>query len=234
MISWRDTFFLWSFEINSYPWLFFVRRLLYPGRDKSRRLLLDRWKYLLQWNWISLKESEISHLNRRRRYFFIFFICNVFSCNIIIISPKFSKKVKCAYLCLPINTFQTLTFPLTTTPSLSQLFPSFPSAKLRHQKNCPMDLHQRRIKPLNPNIVSDKPDNKDLSIKHPLLLYLTNYLFFIMFFSVIYVLLDGQHSLIASFTYLLGFFGVEHVQCIISNKAKKCCSAKDKVCQRNL
>ncbi|KAM3394358.1 3-hydroxy-3-methylglutaryl-coenzyme A reductase 3 [Capsicum galapagoense] len=108
-----------------------------------------------------------------------------------------------------------------------------------------MDNRRRPIKPHYPsdNIFSDQPDNQDSSIKPSdtlsLPLYLTNCLFFTMFFSVMYFLLHRWRekirkgfplhvlsfseitalvSLIASVIYLLGYFGVEFAQSIVSGK----------------
>ncbi|MCD7468405.1 3-hydroxy-3-methylglutaryl-coenzyme A reductase 3 [Datura stramonium] len=111
-----------------------------------------------------------------------------------------------------------------------------------------MDVHRRPVKPLYPSedIASGGPlkphkHHQDTSVKAsdalPLPLYLTNGLFFTMFFSVMYFLLhrwrekirDGiplhvlnfselvaMVSLIASVIYLLGFFGIGIVQSFVS------------------
>ncbi|XP_015069781.1 3-hydroxy-3-methylglutaryl-coenzyme A reductase 3-like [Solanum pennellii] len=109
-----------------------------------------------------------------------------------------------------------------------------------------MDVRRRAVKPLHASkhISSGeplKPHNQDSSVKAsdalPLPLYLTNGLFFTMFFSVMYFLLhrwrekirDGiplhvlnfselvaMFSLIASVIYLLGFFGIGFVQSFVS------------------
>ncbi|WMV18011.1 hypothetical protein MTR67_011396 [Solanum verrucosum] len=109
-----------------------------------------------------------------------------------------------------------------------------------------MDVRRRPVKPLYPSehISSGeplKPHNQDSSVKAsdalPLPLYLTNGLFFTMFFSVMYFLLHrwrekirngiplhvlnfselvAMVSLIASIIYLLGFFGIGFVQSFVS------------------
>ncbi|KAH0688731.1 3-hydroxy-3-methylglutaryl-coenzyme A reductase 3 [Solanum tuberosum] len=109
-----------------------------------------------------------------------------------------------------------------------------------------MDVRRRPVKPLYPSehISSGeplKPHNQDSSVKAsdalPLPLYLTNGLFFTMFFSVMYFLLHrwrekirngiplhvlnfselvAMVSLIASVIYLLGFFGIGFVQSFVS------------------
>uniref|UniRef100_A0A3Q7FFH0 3-hydroxy-3-methylglutaryl coenzyme A reductase n=1 Tax=Solanum lycopersicum TaxID=4081 RepID=A0A3Q7FFH0_SOLLC len=109
-----------------------------------------------------------------------------------------------------------------------------------------MDVRRRAVKPLDASkhISSGeplRPRNQDSSVKAsdalPLPLYLTNGLFFTMFFSVMYFLLhrwrekirDGiplhvlnfselvaMFSLIASVIYLLGFFGIGFVQSFVS------------------
>ncbi|XP_015069782.1 3-hydroxy-3-methylglutaryl-coenzyme A reductase 3 [Solanum pennellii] len=109
-----------------------------------------------------------------------------------------------------------------------------------------MDVRRRSVKPLDASkhISSGeplKPHNQDSSVKAsdalPLPLYLTNGLFFTMFFSVMYFLLHrwrekirngiplhvlnfselvAMFSLIASVIYLLGFFGIGFVQSFVS------------------
>ncbi|XP_055827352.1 3-hydroxy-3-methylglutaryl-coenzyme A reductase 3 [Solanum dulcamara] len=109
-----------------------------------------------------------------------------------------------------------------------------------------MDVRRRPVKTLYPSddISSGeplKPHNQDSSVKAsdaiPLPFYLTNGLFFIMFFSVMYFLLRrwrektrngiplhvlnfselvAMVSLIASFIYLLGFFGIGFVHSFVS------------------
>ncbi|CAN4109770.1 unnamed protein product [Withania somnifera] len=104
-----------------------------------------------------------------------------------------------------------------------------------------MDIHRRPVKPLYPSdeITSGKPHNENSSIKASddellLPLYLTNSLFFAVFFSGMYFLLHrwsekirsgmplhvlsfselfAMVSLIASFVYLLGFFCIKFFQC---------------------
>ncbi|XP_069152366.1 3-hydroxy-3-methylglutaryl-coenzyme A reductase 3 [Solanum lycopersicum] len=109
-----------------------------------------------------------------------------------------------------------------------------------------MDVRRRAVKPLDASkhISSGeplRPHNQDSSVKAsdalPLPLYLTNGLFFTMFFSVMYFLLHRWRekirngiplhvlnfselvaifSLIASVIYLLGFFGIGFVQSFVS------------------
>ncbi|GAA0145639.1 reductase [Lithospermum erythrorhizon] len=98
-----------------------------------------------------------------------------------------------------------------------------------------MEIRRRRI---NPKSSADEPLNQPKpSDALPLPLYLTNGLFFTMFFSVMYFLLGRWRekirigtplhvvtlseliaivSCVASFVYLLGFFGIDFVQSIFS------------------
>lgn len=136
----------------------------------------------------------------------------------------------------------TLASSLTILPHISP----FLLCKFRHRKILQMDVRRRAVKPLDASkhISSGeplRPHNQDSSVKAsdalPLPLYLTNGLFFTMFFSVMYFLLhrwrekirDGiplhvlnfselvaMFSLIASVIYLLGFFGIGFVQSFVS------------------
>ena len=85
LISWREVFFLWSFGLNSCPELlsYTLWRLLYPGGDKSRGLLLDRWKHLLQWAWISLKRAKYPCLSLKNSLFILFSTVIYIICGIL-------------------------------------------------------------------------------------------------------------------------------------------------------
>ncbi|KAL3372706.1 hypothetical protein AABB24_004979, partial [Solanum stoloniferum] len=136
----------------------------------------------------------------------------------------------------------TLALSLTILPHI----PPISSVNSGDRKSFTMDVRRRPVKPLYPSehISSGeplKPHNQDSSVKAsdalPLPLYLTNGLFFTMFFSVMYFLLHrwrekirngiplhvlnfselvAMVSLIASIIYLLGFFGIGFVQSFVS------------------
>ncbi|KAK4733295.1 hypothetical protein R3W88_007556 [Solanum pinnatisectum] len=136
----------------------------------------------------------------------------------------------------------TLALSLTILPHI----PPFSSVNSGDRKIFTMDVRRRTVKPFYPSehIASGetlKPHNQDSSVKAsdalPLPLYLTNGLFFTMFFSVMYFLLHrwrekirngiplhvlnfselvAMVSLIASVIYLLGFFGIGFVQSFVS------------------
>ncbi|GLT29254.1 hypothetical protein SLA2020_041310 [Shorea laevis] len=111
-----------------------------------------------------------------------------------------------------------------------------------------MEARRRSLKPvqsLKPEIEVDAPKASDAL---PLPLYITNAVFFTLFFSVVYFLLSRWRekirtstplhvvdfseivaivALIASFIYLLGFFGIDFVQSLILRPSTDVWSAED-------
>ncbi|GLT87224.1 hypothetical protein SLE2022_053190 [Rubroshorea leprosula] len=111
-----------------------------------------------------------------------------------------------------------------------------------------MEARRRSLKPvqsLKPAIEVDAPKASDAL---PLPLYITNAVFFTLFFSVVYFLLSRWRekirtstplhvvnfseivaivALIASFIYLLGFFGIDFVQSLILRPSTDVWSAED-------